>query len=133
MESESPESGFDELVRLSKEMNKVEEGLAKREEERARREQELAEKKEIIQSLTEIKVSVALEQLKSVATPAIIEKIDSLRHMRNTEELRDLISDLTTELEKCVGSMSGSNPDMVPFERSVKTLTILIELLFSMT
>jgi len=128
MESKSPESGFEELVRLSKETSKMGQDFANKEQERAKKEQKLAERKQKIQSLTEIKVSVALEQLKPVATPGIIEEVSSLRHMRSTGDLRKLISDLATELENSAGSMSGSNPDI---ERSVKTLAILIELLFS--
>ncbi len=131
MESKSPESGFEELVRLSKETSKMGQDFAEKEQERAKKEQKLAERKQKIQSLTEIKVSVALEQLKPVATPGIIEEVSSLRHMRSTGDLRKLISDLATELENSAGNMSGSNPDMVSIERSVKTLAILIELLFS--
>ena len=128
MESKSPESGFEELVRLSKETSKMGQDFANKEQERAKKEQKLAERKQKIQGLTEIKVSVALEQLKPVATPGIIEEVSSLRHMRSTGDLRKLISDLATELENSAGNMSGSNPDI---ERSVKTLAILIELLFS--
>lgn len=132
MESKSPESGFEELIRLSKETGKIEEAFARKEQELAKREQERAEKKQTIQSLSEIKISVALEQLKPLATPEIIEKVDSLRHMRGTGALRTLISDMATELETGIHGMTGSNPDMLVIERSVKTLAILIELLFSL-
>ena len=132
MESKSPESGFEELIRLSKETGKIEEAFARKEQELAKREQERAEKKQTIRGLSELKVSVALEQLKPVATPEIIEKVSSLSNMQDTGALRILISDLATELETGIHSKTGSNPDMLIIERSVKTLAILIELLFSL-
>lgn len=131
MESKNPNSGLEELIRLSKETSKMEQDLAKRDQKLAKEEQELAKKKQRIQSLTEFKVSVALGQLKQVATPGIIEEVNSLRHMRSTGDLRKLISDLASELENRTGNMSRSNSDMVSIGRSVKTLAILIELLFS--
>ena len=132
MESESPESGLEELIRLSKETGKVEEAFARKEQELAKREQERAEKKQTIRGLSEIKISVALEQLKQVATPEVIEKVSSPSNMQGTGVLRKLVSDLATELETDIHGMTGSNPDMLVIERSVKTLAILIELLFSL-
>jgi len=132
VESKSPENGFEELLRLSKETGKIEEAFARKEQELAKREQERAEKKQTIRGLSELKVSVALEQLKPVATPEIIEKVSSLSNMQDTGALRILISDLATELETGIHSKTGSNPDMLIIERSVKTLAILIELLFSL-
>ena len=125
MESKPPENGFEELLRLSQKTSKVEQGLT-------RKEQELAKRKQVVQGLREIKVSVALEQLKLFATPEIIEAVSSQRQKRSTEDLRKLILDLTSELEKSVSSKSGQNLDIVSAESSVKTLAILIELLFSL-
>jgi len=125
MEAKPPESGFEELLRLSQKTSKVEQGIT-------RKEQELAKRKQVVQGLREIKVSVALEQLKLFATPEIIEAVSSQRQKRSTEDLRKLILDLTSELEKSVSSKSGQNLDIVSAESSVKTLAILIELLFSL-
>ena len=41
MESKSPESGFEELVRLSKETSKMGQDFASKEQERAKKEQKL--------------------------------------------------------------------------------------------
>ena len=125
MESKPPENGFEELLRLSQETSKVEQGIT-------RKEQELAKRKQVVQGLREIKVSVALEQLKLFATPEIIEAVNSQRQKRSTEDLRKLILDLTSELEKSVSSKSGQNLDIISASSSVKALAILIELLFSL-
>lgn len=131
MESDSPESGIEELLRLSKQTSKMQQDLARKEQERIKREQELAEKKQVVRGLKEIKVSVALGQLEPVATPEIIEAVSSLKHQQGSGNLRNLILDLVTELEKDADGISSSNTDMASIERSAKTLAILIELLFS--
>jgi len=125
MESETPEDGFEELLRLSRETSKVEQNLT-------RKEQELVQKTQVVHGLREIKVSVALEQLKLFAAPEIVEVVNSQKHKRSTEDLRKLILDLASELETSVSGGAGSNLDAVSTERTVKTLVILIELLFSL-
>ena len=129
MESEPPESGFDELMCLSKQFKNQERESTQREKQRAEQRKKV---QDVIGGLKELKVSMAIEQLKLVTTPEIIEEVDSLRHKQGTEELRKLISNLATNLEKSVGSASSSKADTVSIESSVKTLAILIELLFSL-
>ena len=70
--------------------------------------------------------------MKSIATPEIIEEVSLLRHKQGTGDLRKVITDLVTELEKDTNNTGASNLDMASIERSVKTLAILIELLFSL-
>ena len=129
MASESSESGFDELMRLSRETARKGQELAQREQQQAEQRQKV---RGVLQGLKEIKVSVALEQLKLVAATEFIEEISSLTEKQGTGDLRKLISDLTEDLEKQIENFAASNPDMVPLERSVKTLTILIDLFFSL-
>ncbi|MFC1978225.1 hypothetical protein ACFLWS_08225 [Chloroflexota bacterium] len=129
MESKPPESGLDELMRLSRQ-------TASEEKELDRKEQQRAEQRQVVQGalkgLREIGVTVTVEQLKQVATPEIIEEVDSLKYQQGTEGLRRLITRLANDLEKRVDNVSASNPDMVPIQRSVKTLVILLELLSSL-
>ena len=129
MESTSPENGLEELLRLSKKFTKSEQEHTKKEQDHAERRQKA---QGVQQGLAEIKVSVAVEQLKLVAAPEIIEEVSSLRLKRGAGDLRILISNLAANLERHVDSASSSNADMVQIERSVKTLAILIELLFSL-
>lgn len=128
MESKSHESGLEELLRISRQISRVD-------QERTRAEQKQAEKrrtvKELQQSLTELKASVALEQLKPIAIPEVIKEVSSLKQKQSTEGLRKLILHLLGELEKWASSKSRTERGMVSMERSVKTLAILIELLFS--
>ncbi|MFC2005973.1 hypothetical protein ACFLVG_03315 [Chloroflexota bacterium] len=129
MKPEYPESGFDELMRLSQETANEAEELTKREQQRTEKRQ-IAQG--VLQGLKEINVSVAVEQLRLVATPEIIEEISSLTHKQGTEDLRKLISNLVHDLEKRIGRISASNADMASLECSVKTLAILIELFFAL-
>ena len=128
MESKSTESGLEELQRLSKEITKVDRERTKVGQDRAEQRQKV---RELQQGLIELKASVALEQLKPIATPEIIEEISSLKHKQTTGDLRKVILDLSAKLEKWVDNTSDSKQDMDSIKRSVKTLAILIELLFS--
>jgi len=128
MESKSNDSGLEELLRLSKEITKVDQERTKAERERTEQRQKV---NALQQGLIELKASVALEQLKSIATPEVIKEVSSLKHKQKTDGLRKLILNLSAELEGWVDNMSGSRPDKVSIRRSVKTLAILIELLFS--
>ena len=128
MESESTDSGLEELLRLSKEISRVDQERTKAERKRAEHRQKV---NELQQGLIELKASVALQQLKSIATPEVIKEVSLLKQNQKTDELRKLILNLSAELESWVDNMSGSKLDMASINRSVKTLAILIELLFS--
>ena len=129
MESESPESGFEELMRLSQQFTRQGQERTAREKQRA----EQGKKAQgVLQGLKELNVSMAIEQLKLVATPDIIEEVNSLKRKQGTGDLRKLISNLTDDLENRIGIISASNPDMTPLERSMKTLNILLDLFFSL-
>jgi hypothetical protein len=129
MESESPEDGFEELMRLSQQFKKQDEEHTKREQQRAEQSKKV---QDVLGGLKGLNVSMAVEQLKLVAAPEIIEQVNSLKSKTGTEELRKLISNLTDDLEKSIGVISAANPDMKSLESSMKTLTILIELFFSL-
>ena len=130
MKSESQqEDGLDELARLSQQFKK-------HEHESRQREKQSAEQRKRVQSvlggLRELTVSMSVQQLRLVAAPEIIEKVDSLKSKQGTAELRELISDLASDLEKRIGTISNENPSVKPVERSIKTLIILMELFFSL-
>ena len=106
MESESPESGLEELRRLSQQFTKQEQEHTQREQQRA---EQRKKAQDVLGGLRELTVSMAIEQLKLVATPEIIEQVNSLKSKPRTEELRKLISDLAYDLEKRIGVISASN------------------------
>ncbi len=129
MKSESPENGLDELTRLSQQFKKQEHESTQRERQRAEQRKKV---QGVLGGLRELTVSTVVEQLKPVATPEIIEQVNSLKSKPGTAELRELISDLANDLEKRIGIIATANQDVQPIERSLKTLTILIELFFSL-
>lgn len=128
MESEPPESGFEELMRLSQQFTRQGQERTAREKQRAEQGKKV---QGVLQGLKELNVSMAIEQLKLVATPDIIEEVNSLKRKQGAGDLRKLISNLTDDLENRIGIVSASNPDMAPLERSMKTLNILLDLFFS--
>ncbi len=128
MESQSNESGLEELLRLSREITKVDRERTNAERDRTEQRQKV---RELQQGLIKLKASVALEQLKLIATPDVIKEINSLEDKQTTANLRKLILDLLAKLEKWADNTSTSNQDMDSIKRSIKTLAVLIELLFS--
>jgi len=129
MESKSPESGFDELMRLHQQTTQMGQDITDREQQNAEQRQKV---QGALQGLKDISISVALEQLKPIATPEIIEEVQSLTQKQGTGDLRRLITDLVDDLERCVSRVSASNQDIAPIERSIRTLAILIGLFFSL-
>ena len=129
MESESPESGFEELMRLSQQFTRQQQERTQREQQR---EEQAKKVQGVLQGLKELKVSMAIEQLKPVATPEIIEEVNALRSKPGTEDLRKAISNLADDLENRIGTISASNPDTAPLLNSMRTLNILMDLYFSL-
>lgn len=129
MEPESSESGLDELLRMSQQFKKEEHEQSHREQQRAEQRKKV---QGVLVGLKGLNVSMAVEQLKLVATPEIIEQVNSLKGKSGTEELRKLITKLAEDLEKRIGIISSANPDVKPIDSSMKTLTILMELFFSL-
>ena len=129
MNSKSPESGLDELMRLSQQTARMGQDLRQKEQQEAEHYQKV---QGVVQGLREISFSVALEQLKPVTTAEIIEKVKSLQNKQDTKELRRLITELARDLDKLVAKLPDSDSNKALVESSVKTLTVLISLLFSL-
>ena len=125
MTEEPAESGMEELLRLSRQTSKVQQQIT-------RKEREHTDRTKVVQGLKDIKINVALEQLRLMAKPEITETVASLKNKQSTAELRKIISDLALELESSVDNISTVKPDIAAMERPIKTLAILIELLFSL-
>ncbi|OGO20527.1 MAG: hypothetical protein A2144_10795 [Chloroflexi bacterium RBG_16_50_9] len=129
MKNESTESGFDELMRLSRQFTRQQQEHTAKERQR---EEQGKKVQGVLQGLKELTVSMAIEQLKPVATPEIMRKVSALRGQKGTEDLRKLISNLAYDLEKNIDLISTSTPGMAPLTRSMKTLNILMDLYFSL-
>ena len=129
MEDESSESGFDELKRLSQQFTRQQE---EREERERQREEQGKKVRGVLQGLKELKVSMAIEQLQSIATPEIIEEVNALINKASTDDLRKVISSLADDLENRLGTISDTKPDTEPLLNSMRTLNILLDLYFSL-
>ncbi len=130
MKSETPENGMEELLRLSRGLSKKTEDATRQE---ARGKREKAAQKQAMLGMRGITFSMALEQLKIISAEAdVIKKVSSYQAKEGTEDLRKLITALAGELEGRVSKMTRSDPELAGLERSVKTLSILIDLVFSL-
>lgn len=129
MKPEPQESGLEELMRLSRQFTRQKEEDVQREKKRQEQKKKV---QDVLGGLKGLTVSMAVEQLKMVAAPGIVKKIDALKSRPGTAELRQLITDLAYDLEKSIGALDLSNPEIESIERSMKTLTILIELFFAL-
>ena len=126
----TPEDGLEELIRLSQRITKKAKDTADRE---ARKEQELASKRQVLQGLKDITVAMALEQLKIVAAPPdIVQQVNSFKTQPDSERLRVLITGMVSELEARAVKASRSNPELADIEHLIKTVSILIDLYFSL-
>ena len=122
------ESGFDELMRLSQQFTRQQE---EHEEKERQREEQGKKVQGVLQGLKELNVSMAIEQLKTVATPEIIQEVNALKSKGGTDDLRKTISALAEDLEKNLGDISASKTDTAPLVNSMRTLNILMDLYFS--
>ena len=123
------ESGIDELMRLSRQFTRQQE---QHEAIEKQREAQGKKVKGVLQGLKDLNVSMAIQQLKMVARPDIVRQVNDLKNKTGTEELRKMITVLADDLEKQIGAVSPSKNEMTPLVNSMRTLSILIDLYFSL-
>jgi hypothetical protein len=123
------ESGIDELMRLSRQFTRQQEEHAKQERQR----QEQGKKvRGVLQGLQDLNLTMALTQLKTIARPDIIRQVTALKSGADTENLRKIITSLIDELEKQINSLPGPKTDTMQMANSTRTLSILLDLYFSL-
>ena len=130
MTTESSNSGFDELTRLSQQFKKEEHEATQREKQSARHRKKI---QGVLGELRAFSISTAVGQLQLVATPEVIKQVSALQNEQGTAKLRKLVDNLIYDLEKRISIIAVANPDIEPIERSMKTLAILVGLLFSLS
>ena len=123
------ESGIDELLRLSKRFTKQQEDRDKQERQRIEQGKKV---KGVLQGLQELNLSMALTQLKTVAKPDIIQKVTALKNKAGTEDLRKMITNLADDIERQLGALNPAKADTTPLVNSMRTLSILLDLYFSL-
>ena len=129
MASGHSDNGLDELMRLSQQFKKQEHEATQREKQSTRQEKKV---QDILGELRDFSISTAVRQLQLVANPQTIKQVNALKSKQGTTELRKLIGNLAYDLEKRIGIITVANPDIKPIQQSIKTLTILLGLLFSL-
>jgi hypothetical protein len=122
------ESGIDELMRLSQQFTRQQE---EREDREKQREAQGKKVRGVLQGLKDLNISMAIEQLKTVAGPEVVKKVNALKTQENTDELRKIITDLADDLENRLRAISTSKADAAPLVNSMRTLNILMDLYFS--
>jgi geranylgeranyl pyrophosphate synthase len=123
------ESGIEELIRLSRQFTRQQE----EHEKQARLKQEQGKKVwGVLQGLQDLNINMALQQLKTVAGPEIIRKVNALKTKGGTDDLRKMITALADDLEKNLSVVSASKTEMTPLVNSMRTLNILLDLYFSL-
>ncbi len=130
MTTESSDSGFDELTRLSQQFKKEEHEATQKEKQRAGQRKKA---QGVFDELRAFSISTAVGQLQLVATPEMIEQVNALKNEQGTATLRKLIDNLIYDLEKRISILAVGNPNIEPIERSMKTLAILVGLRFSLS
>ena len=123
------ESGIDELMRLSRQFTRQQEEHEKQERQR----QEQGKKvRGVLQGLQDLNLSMALSQLKGVARPEVIQQVTALKSGGGTEELRKIVTNLVDEMEKQLNQESLLKKEITQLADSVRTLSILLNLYFSL-
>jgi hypothetical protein len=122
------DSGLDELLALSRKFTKQKEDSEKQERQRAEQGKKV---RGVLQGLQELNLSMALTQLKTVAKPELIQRVAALRTKPGTEDLRKLITKLVDDTEKQVITLKPDS-DTAPLSNSMRTISILLDLYFSL-
>jgi len=123
------ENGMDELLKLQRQFTRQQE-----EHDSRRKLQEEKGKKAqgVLHGLRDLQFSMTLEQLNSVASKDIIKKVNALKNNPDTDELRKMISGLSEDIEIRLEAMANSDPAVKPLEDSMRVLSILMDLYFSL-
>ena len=127
---EKEDSGLDELLALSRKFSKQKEDNEKQERQRIEQGKKV---KGVLDGLKDLNLNMALTQLKPVAPPEIIQKVTALKANPNPESLRKLLTHLIDDIEKQVGLLSPAKPDTAHLMNSMRTMSILLDLYFSLT
>jgi hypothetical protein len=129
MPKKEEESGLDELMRLSRQFSHQQEEHDKQERQR----QEQGKKVQgVLRGLKDLNITMALDQLKPVASADIIKRVSALKGREATDDLRKMMTALTDDLEKRLGTVARGKPEGTSLVNSIRTLSILMDLYFSL-
>lgn len=129
MATGSNESGMDALRRLSRQTANLGQRIKEEEQQKAEHEKNM---QGVMAGLRGISFSVALNQLKTIADPEIYDRVLAMQAQPDSKNLRKLITEITRSLERSTAKASRDNPELETMANSIRTLAILISLLFSL-
>ena len=123
------DSGMDELLKLQQQFTRQQE---EHEDRRKIQEEQDRKARGVLSGLRELQFSMTLDQLNPVASKEIINQVKALKKNPDADELRKMITHLAEEIESKLETMANADPAIKPLEDSVRTLSILMDLYFSM-
>ncbi len=123
------ESGLDELMRLSRQFTKQKEDDEKAERQRIEQGKKV---KGVLQGLKDLNINMALSQLKGIADPTTIKRVEKLKLAAGSDDLRKLITAMADDMERRLGKLPSSSPEAPALVNSMRTLNILMDLYFSL-
>ncbi len=122
-------NGLDELKALSRRFTKQQEERDKQAQQRAEQGKKV---QGVLHGLQELNLNMALTQLKSVAAPDVIQRVSALKYKPGTEDLRKLITSIVDDLDKNLSAAATAKTDITKLVNSTRTLSILLDLYFSL-
>ncbi len=126
---EEEEDGLDELMRLQQQFTRQQEDQAAQERQR---EEQGKKVRGVLQGLKDLNISMAVQQLETVATPELIAAVSALGQQEGTDDLRKMITGLADEIEIQLAKLPTDKSAESPLVDRMRTLSILIDLYFSL-
>lgn len=126
---EEEEDGFDELMRLQQQFTRQQKDQAAQERQR---EEQGKKVRGVLQGLKDLNISMAVQQLETVATPELIAAVSALGQQEGTDDLRKMITGLADEIEIQLAKLPTDKSAESPLVDRMRTLSILIDLYFSL-
>jgi hypothetical protein len=123
------DSGLDELLALSRKFTKQQEDRTKQERQRVEQGKKV---KGVLQGLQTLNLNMALDQLKPVAKPEIYRQVTAMKSGQSAESLRKIITNLIDDIENQLSRTSGSKAEIAQLVNATRTLSILLDLHFSL-
>jgi len=123
------ENGMDELLKLQRQFTHQQE----EHDSRKKLQEEQGKKAQgVLHGLRDLQFSMTLDQLNPIASKEIIKQVNALKTNPDTDELRKMITRLCDDMEYELETIAAANPEAKPTVDSMRVLSILIDLYFSL-
>ena len=123
------ENGMDELLKLQQQFTHQQaehDSRQKLQEEQGRKAQG------VLHGLRDLQFTMTLDQLNPIATKETISQVKALKNNPDTDELRKMITNLAEDIESRLEALANTDPEVKPLEDSMRVLSILMDLYFSL-